>query len=76
MNHDFHLLSITKDCISYTKRCQECQLFVPIEHIPSNKLNIMIKLVHEKKHKKLVILMKFNSTCWIIYFLVHVGLYW
>jgi hypothetical protein len=24
MNHDFHLPSITNDCISYAKRCQEC----------------------------------------------------
>lgn len=39
----FYWPTIQKDCLDYTRRCPACQKFEPVQHVPTQKLQSIVK---------------------------------
>ena len=42
-HHGYYWPSILKDCIMFTKGCQDCQAHGPVQHVPNMPLQLIIK---------------------------------
>ncbi|CAL8992690.1 unnamed protein product [Prunus brigantina] len=46
--HGYYWPTILKDCIEYAKGCQDCQRHGPVQHVPGEPMNPIVKAWHFK----------------------------